>query len=70
MAEAYIQCRLRCGSTEQVAWVPSEFAVQGKYIRIKDVDGWRVISVGAERPAEYVREYERDFRHQREASDI
>lgn len=70
MKETYSQCRLQRGATEQVAWIPSEFAVRGKYVRIKDVDGWRVVSVGAERPAEYVRERERDFRHQREASDI
>lgn len=68
--ETYTQCRLQRGTTQQVAWIPSEFAVRGKYIRIKSVDGWRVTSVGAEQSAEYVREYERDFRYQREASDI
>jgi hypothetical protein len=63
MPETYTQCRLRRGAVEQVAW-------RGKYVRIGDVDGWRVISVGAEQSAEYRREHERDFRHQREASDI
>jgi hypothetical protein len=70
MNETYTQCRLHRGATQQVAWIPSAFAVRGKYIRIKDVDGWRVVSVGAEQSAEYVREHERDFRHQRAASDI
>jgi hypothetical protein len=70
MPETYTQCRLRRGAVEQVAWIPSSFAVHGKYVRIRDVDGWRVTSVGAEQSAEYRREHERDFRHQREASDI
>lgn len=44
--EVYAQCRLRRGNTETVAWIPSIFAKCGKYVRIKDVNGWRVISVG------------------------
>jgi hypothetical protein len=66
----YTQCRLQRGAIQQVAWIPSAFAVRNKYVRIKEVDGWRVVSVGAEMPAEYMPEHERDFRHQREASDI
>src|SRR5688572_14107755 len=48
MAGTYTQCRLQRGAAQQVAWIPSEFAIRNKYIRIKDVDGWRVVSVGAE----------------------
>jgi hypothetical protein len=66
----YTQCKLRRGITQQTAWIPSEFAVRDRYVRIRNEDGWRVISVGGTQSAEYVREHERDFRHQRQASDI
>lgn len=39
------QCLLRRGATRQVAWLPMEFATAGRYIRLKDEDGWLVVSV-------------------------
>ena len=33
--------------SEQVAWIPEQFAVLGKYLRIEDDNGWRVEEVGA-----------------------
>lgn len=47
---------------ETVAWIPSEFAVLGKILRIRDRDGWQVIGTGETLPSEYVLEHERDHR--------
>lgn len=66
----YTQCRLRRGKVEQLAWIPSQFAVKNKSLRIKGEDGWRVIGVGATRPAAYVTTHRDDYRSQRQASDI
>jgi hypothetical protein len=41
----YRQCSLRRGTTRQVAWVPAEFARAGRYLRIRDEDGWLVEAV-------------------------
>lgn len=42
----YKQCTLQKGNTIQTSWIPEEFAKSGKYIRLKDDDGWKVIGVG------------------------
>lgn len=39
------QCFLRRGNTHQVAWIPEDLAVHGRYVRIKDEDGWLVVCV-------------------------
>lgn len=62
----YTQCRLRKlvdgGYLEQVAWIPTEFAVVGKSLKIREplsdrtskmgdwVDGWVVMGRGATKP--------------------
>lgn len=48
----YQQCRLRRGNTYTVSWIPAQFAVVGKVLKLKDnndvwVDGWIVESAGA-----------------------
>ena len=52
--QTYTQCRLRRGRTEQIAWIPSEFAKKNQFLRIKSEDGWRVIGMGATMPESYV----------------
>lgn len=71
----YKQCTLQRGTQGDVAWIPEKYAVEGKYLRIKkdgtDEDGWRVASVGANRvDGAYLKEHERNYLSQREASDI
>lgn len=70
MAQRYTQCRLIRGRTKQVAWIPTELAVKGKVLEIKGERGWRVIGVGATVDESYVKEHERDYLKQREASDV
>jgi hypothetical protein len=72
----YKQCTLKKDNVFHKAWIPSVFAVKGKRIQIKnDIvqfgSQWEVLSVGdTELSKEYVRELERDYLHQRKASDI
>ena len=40
------QCKLRRGNLYQVAWLPVQFAIHGRYLRLLDVDGWQVVEVG------------------------
>jgi hypothetical protein len=48
-----------------------EFAKVNHVVRLKDVDGWRVVSVGDVLISEdYLRTHERDYLSQRQASDI
>lgn len=54
-------------------WLPEEFARVGRVVDLKFLygweEGWTVRDVYTTRPEEYVREHERDYRHQAEASD-
>lgn len=36
------QCLLVRGDRRVVAWLPVKFAVAGKYVRLLEVDGWKV----------------------------
>ncbi len=49
----YTQCRLRKGKTEQIAWIPSEFARKLRSLRINGENGWRVLGVGPTMPESY-----------------
>lgn len=46
----YRQCRMikqtESGRQDQVAWIPEKFAQKGKYVKLKDDNGWQVMSVG------------------------
>jgi len=69
--DVYAQCRLQRGNTQKVAWIPSVFAVRGKYLRIKDVNGWRVVGVGKFLPSKYVLNVlSNEHRHHRDVTDI
>jgi hypothetical protein len=75
-----LQCRLIMqdlgGSWVQTAWIPRKFAVKGKLLDLKNEEGewskgWEVIEVfKLDLDYDYVREHERDYKKQREASDI
>ena len=55
----FTQCRLRKGKTEQIAWIPSEFARKLRSLRINGENGWRVLGVGATMPASYLQRRDR-----------
>lgn len=70
MKQNYTQCLLVYDQTKiscrwEVAWIPSQFAVKGKSIRIKNwgdkVDEWIVYEVYGTAPAERIEKHERDY---------
>jgi hypothetical protein len=67
----YRQCTLTKGETSEIVWIPEQFATQGKYVRIGDVDGWNVRDVSKQRVAgDYLQARERDYLNHRKATDI
>ena len=69
------QCTLERGNVVVVSWLPVKFAQKGRYLRLKDggkwTNGWLVTEVGShEVSSEAAREASRNYKHQREASDI
>ena len=58
----YKQCTLRRGTVQQVAWIPSKFAVVGKFLRVRDENGWQVTEVGGELDEKYVLAHRDDYR--------
>ena len=64
------QCKLKKGNTYQTSWIPDKFAKVGKYIKLKDDDGWEVVEVGSIMDSKEVQKRISDYRHQRKASDI
>ena len=67
----YKQCRLKRGSQYDTAYIPTRFAIKGKFLKLKDVDGWEVINVGKRVVnADEVSDISRDFTKTRKASDI
>lgn len=77
--KTYRQCTLhkQCdnGITTTVSYIPTQFAVEGSILKLKQDDdswddGWRVVRAGKEIDAEYVEKNEMNYRRQRQASDI
>jgi hypothetical protein len=75
----YKQCKMKMVGSNifHHAWIPSKLAEVGKVIQFKGEDGlwgkpaWEVVSAGQiGQEGKYVRELERDYLHQRKASDI
>jgi hypothetical protein len=69
--EMYTQCEFACGSSTQVAWIPSRAAKVGNVIEFKDAEGsWKVIGVYSSLPEDQMMMYRDAYRTQRAASDI
>ena len=80
----HTQCHLRKGNVTQVSWIPTEHAVVGKYVKLKETklndrglaedvweDGWLVVTSGGTTfPSKYIQERGRDWKETRKASDI
>ena len=70
----YRQCSLRKKTKEtshtQVSWIPERYAIKGKFLKLKEDNGWEVLSVGAKQPASVVNQRSRDWKKTRKASDI
>lgn len=71
----YRQCAMKSQGTHQVAWIPEKFAEVGRVLilgkRTPDAPRWEVTIVGDMRLEEsYLVAHERDYKTQRQASDI
>lgn len=72
----YVQCVLVNGASRQTAWIPQRFAVQDKFLKLKQEDdswqdGWQVRGLGdTHLPGSVINERSRDYKHTRAASDI
>lgn len=72
----HIQCRLRKGTAEMVAWIPKNCAVEGKEVDLDDPEngeakGWTVIKVGnTTLDSKWVNERSRDHLNHRKMTDI
>lgn len=68
----YKQVKLSCGPVEEIAWIPSHMAINGKHLVMGGDITWVVqevypITISNVYLSEHLRE---DYRHQREASDV
>lgn len=70
----YKQCRLKRQNTIMTSWIPAKFAKKGGYLKLKVdgvwQDGWQIIEVYGSIEEKVLRENEKDYLHQRKASDI
>lgn len=75
----YKQCTFKSpterGEFVHTAWIPEKFAVEGRRVYFgKKTDTpdriWTVSAVGGRQSGDYVAAHERDYRTQRQASDI
>lgn len=67
----YKQCNIMRDKTHEIVWLPETMAKIGKILKIKNEDGWCVVEVSEGRTDyAYLKEHERNYLTQREASDI
>lgn len=66
----YRQCWLVRGPTHRTVWIPEKYAKKGKFIKIKDEDGWQVRSVGTRMAEDQLLVVSQSYKHTREVSDV
>ena len=57
----YKQCELSKGSRKQIVWIPEQFALLHKYLKILDENGWKVNKIFSRQNEEYVLNHMRDY---------
>ena len=48
----YCQCELQKDDKHMVSWIPERYAIQGRILKLKNDNGWKVMSVGVKLSAE------------------
>lgn len=66
----HYQCKLKKDNTFTHSWIPEKYAKKGKFIKLKEDDGWEVIHVGSMMDSKKVQQRSTDYRNQRKMSDI
>lgn len=75
-ANTFTQCILKKPVTgwTQTSWIPSEFAVVGHFVDLKENDewsqGWEVISAGYKMDAVEARRQGNDYKNMRKVTDV
>lgn len=70
MANFSRQCRLVKDNAEKVSWIPEKFAVVGKILKLKEDNGWEVVSVGSRMESSVVNEKSQEYKKHRGTTDI
>ena len=82
--ELFTQCKLRKPVEKHyghyysmTSWIPKVIAKKGNVVKLKErksdekwSENWEVVEVGSTKPLSYLEEHERDYKHQREFSDV
>ena len=72
--QLYSQCRLEKKVGEKYVvtftWIPKQFAQIGKFLKLKDDDGWQVTHIWETQTESQVKARERLYAHWREKTDI
>lgn len=72
----HTQCKLTRGDTQYICWLPTKYAILGKFLKLKDREtdtwenGWQVKETFSTMNSDYVADRSRDFKRTRKASDI
>jgi len=64
------QCTLTKKNTNQVAWIPENFAIKGIFLKIVDENGWQVSEVGNRQDGAVLQAHEREYMNHRKVTDI
>lgn len=74
MAQCILRKKTEKGTSAQLAWIPEEFAVSGKVVKIKERDiwddGWVVADVFQKMEDKEQSKLERVWKKHREVTDI
>ena len=77
MTNLHVQCRLKRGETEQVAWIPKKHAFAGAVVKLKQEDdgwsdGWFVIEANktCQIESKFIQERSMDWKKMRSVTDI
>ena len=72
--EYYVQCyikkKIKNGCKIQTLWIPEQYAVIGKYIKLKGDDGWQVLKTFNKEEKKIVEANTRNYLKHRLATDI
>ena len=77
--ETMTQCQLRRDNQQQMLWIPTKFATEGRRVGLREKtiqggaywdEGWVVDKIFTTMPSSYVLERSQDYKKTREASDI
>ena len=71
----HMHCVLQRNGSTQVSWIPSEFAQEGRYLKLKEngqwTDGWKVVKAyPSVIDSEIIAARSRDYKNHRKATDL